>query len=472
MKVVITGASGNVGHCICHQPVEQGAEIKALIHGNKNQLSESGAETIRGNVMNITERFLVNRTKIKTMIKTILYTAFIMLLSFGSKAQINLVGVANNPETGKIDIFKWQALDPESVTVFPTILDGYYFATSAFDSYNSNYYITGISGDSSGLYSYNTISNQENLVGGSLYSNISEFDMSTGKMYNLKMETEEYISIYEFDINTNQDSLIGVIYEPGANGIVVDAIGFDANNGILYYVGFTNDPALCLYAIPVRESQFSFTKTIINPTAAPFNIITSVNFDNVNEVIYARNATYDSTFNYTGSSIIEINKATGDIVTRGELVEFPYFVGGSSSFDQNTGTFLLVGIDTSNVAKMIAFNTYDNTYVSGFVPDNVSEIVCDNTSFVLSYYITTGVKAEQEFNFSLYPNPVSDRLTIDQPSSGEVTVKLISTQGKIVLEKDFATSKIELNMASIASGIYLLSLTSQGKTVSEKIMVH
>ena len=179
------------------------------------------------------------------------------------------------------------------------------------------------------------------------------------------METEEYISIYEFDINTNQDSLIGVIYEPGANGLVADAIGFDANNGILYYVGFTNDPALCLYAIPVRENQFSFTKTILNPTE-PFNIITSVNFDNVNEIIFARNATYDSSFNYTGSSIVEINKTTGDIITRGELTEFPYFVGGSSSFDQNTGTFLLVGIDTSNVVKMIAFNTYDNTYVSGF----------------------------------------------------------------------------------------------------------
>lgn len=405
------------------------------------------------------------------MTKTILYTAFILLLSIGSKAQINLVGVANNPETGKIDIVKWQALDPESLTVFPTILDGYYFATSAFDSYNSNYYITGISGESSGLYSYNTISNLENLVEGSLYTNISEFDMSTGKMYNLKMETEEYISIYEFDINTNQDSLIGVIYEPGANGIVVDAIGFDANNGILYYVGFTNDPALCLYAVPVREDQFLFTKTILNPTAAPYNIITSVNFDNVNEKIYARNATYDSTFTYTGSSVIEINKATGDIITRGELVEFPYFVGGSSSFDQNSGTFLLVGIDTSNVAKMIAFNTNDNTYVSGFVPDNVSEIVCDNTNFALTNYITTGVKAEQEFNFNLYPNPVSERLTIDHRSSGKVTVQLISAQGNIVLEQDFATNKIELNLASVSPGVYLVNLTSEGKTVSEKIMV-
>ncbi len=406
------------------------------------------------------------------MTKSILYTALIVLLNIGGKAQINLVGVANNFQTGKIEILKWQALDPESLIVYPTILDGYYFATSAFDSYNSNYYITGISGNNSGLYSYNTISNQENLVGGSLYTNISEFDMSTGKMYNLQMENEEYISIYEFDINTNQDSLIGVIFEPGANALVADAIGFDANNGILYYVGFTNDPSLCLYAVPVREDQFSYTKTILNPTAAPFNIITSVNFDNVNEIIYARNATYDSTFNYTGSSVVEINKTSGDIITRGELTEFPYFVGGSSSFDQNTGSFLLVGIDTSNLAKMIVFNTYDDTYVTGFVPGNVSEIVCDNTNFVLTYYITTGVKPEHELNIKLYPNPVSEILTIDYPSSGEVTVQLISAHGKIVLVQDFASNKIELNVTSLPPGIYLVNLTSEGKTASQKIMVN
>lgn len=406
------------------------------------------------------------------MNKNILFTAIIIILGIGSKAQINLIGAANNLQTGKIDIVKWQALDPESLTIYPSILDGYYFATSAFDSYNSNYYLTGISGDSAGLYSFNTISNEENLVGGSLYTNISEFDMSTGKLYNLKMETDEYISIYEFDINTNQDSLIGVIYEPGANGLVVDAIGFDANSGILYYVGFTNDPALCLYAIPVRENQFSFTKTILNPTAAPYNIITSVNFDNVNEIIFARNATYDSSFNYTGSSVIEINKTTGDIITRGELVEFPYFVGGSSSFDQNTGTFLLVGIDTSNVVKMIAFNTNDNTYVSGFVPGNVSEIACDNTAFVKFTYITTGVSEEQELTFNLYPNPVSEKLTIDHPSSGKVTVQLFSAYGKLVLEQNFTGTKIELNLEPLTPGIYMVKLTSEGKTESEKIVVN
>ncbi|KAF0130053.1 MAG: Outer membrane protein Omp28 [Bacteroidetes bacterium] len=405
------------------------------------------------------------------MKRTLLYTFIIMLFGMGLKAQINLVGMGNNYPNGNLDIVKWQALDPQSVTTFPTMLEGYYFATSAFDSYNSNYYITGISEDNTGLYSFNTLTNVENLGSASLYSNISEFDMSTGKMYNLKLETDDYISVYAYDINTNQDSLLGIIYEPGVNGIIVDAIGFDANNGILYYVGFTNDPALCLYAIPVRENQFSFTKTILN-TTEPYNNITSVNFDNVNEKIYARNATFDTTYTYIGSYVVEIDKTTGDVLNRGELVEFPYFVGGSSSFDQNTGTFLLVGIDTANMAKMIAFNTYDNTYVAGFVPGNVSEIVCDNTVFVKNNYILTGVRQEPAFTFNLYPNPVSETLTIDYAAIEKVTVQIISTDGKQVIVQDFtAGNKIELNLSSLAPGAYMVNLLSGGKAASEKILV-
>ena len=405
------------------------------------------------------------------MKKSVLTFLVMLFLSSMLSAQIKLVGVANNQQTGKLDVVKWEALNPASVSVFPSMLDAYYFASSAFDSYNSNYYLTGISGDNSGLYSFNTRTNQENLGSASLYSNISEFDMSTGIMYNLKMMADDSISVFAYNINTNQDSLLGVIYEPGVNGIVVDAIGFDANNGILYYVGFTGDPALCLYAIPVRESQFSFTKTnLVNN--APYNNIQSVNFDNVNERIFARNATFDTTGTYISSFIVEINKTTGDIINLAELVEFPYFVGGSSSFDQNTGTLMLVGIDTSNMLKMIAFNSSDNTYVSGFVPGNVSEIVCDNSEFVQNNYILTGVKAETAISFDVYPNPATELLTIDYPTTEKLNIQLISSDGKRVLSQDFASGeRLVMNVADLLPGLYLVKLLTGGKTATQKIVL-
>jgi hypothetical protein len=404
------------------------------------------------------------------MKKINLLLAILLLTNMGMKAQINLVGAEYNPSTGMIDIVKWQALDPESVITIPSILQGYYLGSSAFDAYNGNYYLTGLTADEQGLFSFNTKTNEQDLSEFTSFSNISEFDMSTGRIYDLRMDSSEYISVNEFDIETGTDSLIGVIYEPGVEGIVVDAIGFNSNEGIIYYVGFTNEPAICLYAIPVREEVFSFSRTTLIPSA-PFNILTSVNYDNVNDKIFALNATYDSLFNYTGNEIVEINKETGEIIVRAELTEFMGFVASSSSFDQNTGSYLLVGIDTSNLFRMIVFDTYTNTYETGFVP-GVSEIVCDNTIFALNNYIITSVTDNEGIDFSVFPNPVTDRLKVTVNLTEDVLVRVYSTNGRLVISKEFSPGEnIELNLDFLPSGVYLVNVLSGGMNGSKKIQV-
>lgn len=403
--------------------------------------------------------------------KTLLFTLALAVFSITlTQAQINLVGSSYNMATGKIDLVQWVALDSTSVTTTPTLLDGYLYATSAFDAYSSKYYITGISGDSSGIYNFNTTTAEENLTAGSSYSNIAEFDMSTGMMYNLIMETEEVISIYAYDIVANQDSLIGTIYEPGVIGLVADAIGFDSNNGILYYVGYTTDPAACLYAVPVRDSVFSFTKTILNTTA--YNAFTCVHYDNVNETIFALKDTYDSLFNFAGRYIVEIDKMTGDVTDRGNLAEFPYYIGGSSSFDQITGTYLLAAIDTIGQLKMIAFNTNTDSYVAGFIPDAVSEIVCDNTIFSKTAYATTAVEQLTTSAFALYPNPVTDYMQISYDFKNPVNVQIVSAAGQHIFNKRIqGTQMFEVNLSSAAPGLYVVKLIDGNQHLSEKIII-
>jgi hypothetical protein len=408
--------------------------------------------------------------EIEKMKKINLLLAILLLTNLGMKAQINLVGAAYNPSTGMIDIVKWQALDPESVITIPSILESYYFGSSAFDAYNGNYYLTGITAEDQGLFSFNTQTNEQELSEFTLFSNITEFDMSTGKIYDLRLDSTEYISVNEFDIETGTDSLIGVIYEPGANAIVADAIGFNSNDGIIYYIGFTNEPAICLYAIPVREEAFSFSRTILLPTA-PYNILTGVNYDNANDKLYALNATYDSLFNYTGNEIVEIDKETGEIYVLAELDEFTGFVGGSSSFDQNSGSFLLVGVDTSNLLRMIVFDTYTNTFETGFVP-GVSEIACDNTIFALNNYIITSVTDKEEIDFGVSPNPATDRLKVSVNSTDDVLIRIFSTNGSLVISQEFSPGEnIELHLDYLPSGTYLVNVLSNGMNGSKKIQV-
>ena len=403
--------------------------------------------------------------------RKLLYTIFVgLIMTVSAKAQIKLMGVSYNTSTSTIDLIQWNAFDSLSVITTPTNLDAYLYASSGFDPFNGSYYIAGVSGESTGLYSYDTDTEESNLNTASLLTNIAEFDMSNSKMYNLAMATEGYIDIYEYDIVSNEDTLIGTIYEPGVIGIVADAISFDSNNGIIYYCGYTNDPALALYAIPVREETFSFTKTLLN-TAGTNSNITSLNFDNVNEKLFATSDSYDENWMPLGRSIVEIDITSGNMNTLVELSEFPYFVGGSSQFDQNTGTFLLVGINNSDMLRMIAYNTNTNTYETGFVPA-VSEIVCNNTLFARSTYLTAGVEPETSLNFNLYPNPVSDVLNIEYVSNGPVQLQIFNAMGELVYEKNNTTiSRLNIDMSNLSSGIYTVSLRGENQSASRTIVV-
>jgi len=404
------------------------------------------------------------------MKKSILSVIFILSL-ISVKSQINLVGAATS-QGGGIDILKWEALDPESVETYPSMLTGYYLGSSAFNSYNSNYYLTGLTELTEGLFSFNTLTNEQSLSPFSNFTNISEFDMSTGKMYDLRIEFPDYISVNEFDIETGTDSLLGSIYEPGVDGLIMDAIGFNANEGILYYVGFTYEPATYLYAVPVRDDSFSYSRTELI-LDSPGNL-TCLNYDNVNNKLYALNSTYDSLWNFNGNFVVEIDYVTGEVVPRAELTEFIGYVASSSSFDQNTGSYLLIGIDTNYMGSMIVFDTYTNTYITGFVPDNVSEIACDNTIFALNNYILTDIPETAAHGIEVYPNPASEVLFITSKSGmeGEYALRVINLSGGLSMEKTgYFSGRTEIDIKNLAAGVYVMQLVSLGRVETRKLII-
>lgn len=194
------------------------------------------------------------------------YILIILLITgLGADAQINLVGAGHYPGANQVDIIKWEALDSASQTSSPSLLQGYLLASSCFDAFNSNYYLTGPGLSGNGLRSFNTANNTQTLSPFTSFSNNSEIDMSTGKIYNLRPEAGGIVKVNQYDIATGTDSLLGVISEPGMMGLVVDATGFDANNGILYYIGPSGIPGTFLFSIPVREPVFFIRKYPLLP---------------------------------------------------------------------------------------------------------------------------------------------------------------------------------------------------------------
>jgi hypothetical protein len=389
-----------------------------------------------------------------------------------TRAQINLVGAVSNPNTGLIEIVKWEAFNPNSVTVWPTSLQGYLMASSSFNSFSSQYYLTGyIPPDDFGLFSFNTQSNTQSFGAFSEFSNISEIDMATGKIYTLTIPSADTIEVNEYDIATGTDSLLGLIIDPSIPGLVVDAISINSNTGVLHYVGFDNTGSI-LISIPVRNPEFSYKKTYLNAGPASGSIF-GVNYDNVNDKLYGIFNDYDPVSQTSESALVEIDVLTGDVTPVADFSDYPYYQAGSSSFDQNTSSYLIIAFDTLFQGGLLVYDTFSDTLTVSFLPDGISEIVCDNYIFALNNYQITSVPEAFAESITLFPNPASRQFSVSGLEAGlNYRVRMYSASGLMVRQIETITDiDNSINIQGLPTGIYLVVAESGSGRISGKLMI-
>ena len=76
---------------------------------------------------------------------------------------------------------------------------------------------------------------------------------------------------------------------------------------------------------------------------------------------------------------------------------------------------------------------------------------------------------EQELELSVYPNPISDILTINTTINSELTV--IDYTGKIVLKETTESLRTKFDLSTLKNGIYLLSVRNNSGLRTERIVV-
>jgi len=79
------------------------------------------------------------------------------------------------------------------------------------------------------------------------------------------------------------------------------------------------------------------------------------------------------------------------------------------------------------------------------------------------------------FNISVYPNPASDKLTIEfvENLSNEVSIQLADLQGKIIFAETITTgvNSKQLDISTFAKGTYMLSVQNGRKAISRKVII-
>lgn len=86
---------------------------------------------------------------------------------------------------------------------------------------------------------------------------------------------------------------------------------------------------------------------------------------------------------------------------------------------------------------------------------------------------TGGLDALELADLKVYPNPVSDFLTIEIPEARDNTNLLItSLSGQLILQKAFRHERETMDVSGLTAGIYILTISGDRSNISRKLVVY
>jgi hypothetical protein len=152
---------------------------------------------------------------------------------------------------------------------------------------------------------------------------------------------------------------------------------------------------------------------------------------------------------------------------------------------------LKVGDDQSSIAQTTLIDTFtltedlfytdnsaswtapaDGTYHFGF--HNNSDAGETDTILFLDTIELTSVLSTNEFvanKFTVSPNPTKDLLSISSANNLISTIAIKDLNGRVVMQKGFnKVSQAQVNVAELATGVYMMNVTSDAGSFTKKII--
>jgi photosystem II stability/assembly factor-like uncharacterized protein len=144
-----------------------------------------------------------------------------------------------------------------------------------------------------------------------------------------------------------------------------------------------------------------------------------------------------------------------------------YIAGGSGQ------TILLKttngGIDWFEVPTSAASGNFWNIGIS---PKRIVA-TASNGDWVISDAPTLSVQNTAAQKVNIYPNPTTDKITIELNTTENYTAILYTVEGKTIIEKNISQANNTISVSHLAKGIYLLQMqNSKGVKQTQKLIVN
>lgn len=134
---------------------------------------------------------------------------------------------------------------------------------------------------------------------------------------------------------------------------------------------------------------------------------------------------------------------------------------------------LMIGIEDNNTESRRQF--IGEVYMVAIYDMALTAEEVDANYDAGDVYVPAGIPESRQldpYHIDFFPNPVSDNLTLklDDNVSGRKYVTLHNCLGKIIIEESFTGSEHRLNMNTIPSGFYLMTVNSKQGNIVKKII--
>lgn len=148
-------------------------------------------------------------------------------------------------------------------------------------------------------------------------------------------------------------------------------------------------------------------------------------------------------------------------------------IGDTSSWYKIEGIFQATGGE--KFITMGNFNNDINTtailYDPFVIPKGFCYYYVDSISLVeLVCPIDIGINEPLNFRFSVFPNPTSEKFTIQLDKLENVTLTIHNMFGENVLETKLNSKSTDIDISSLDNGVYIISVENEKGTTRQKII--
>jgi hypothetical protein len=332
--------------------------------------------------------------------------------------------------------------------------------SSTFD-YSCHHYIFA-GGNDSGSNSLFIIDTTGTILSDIPYaSNTScfQYDMKDQALYALFIDSLSSIHLSVFDPANGNITQINSLND--VSGINSGSVTFNSNTSKYIFIGYDTNSFKRLFVINALNGVVESNGTLTD--ASTFD---ELEYDNNTNKLFGlfRYNSSDNLFYFA-----EMDTLTAGVTVLNPLYEISGIV--TSVYDQATSSYIIRGTDTLGVSRLYVINSMTGQIISNSQIDvYTGEIQCDNTKYALNRYHSTDVKNMIPIvdNFSIYPNPSTNILTIESLQNS--VIEILTIKGQIIKRLNVISNKINIDISSFPSGVYIIKATTDNGITTEKFI--